>query len=172
AVACSEPFEAYEPPDASNAELCTFGLEATSNFNLTHIKYTGATLVGDINRQDYFDKGIDTIAAAIAVPRNDSYRAEIRQDCYDPNKKVYFPCRVKADVKLKDIRGMARASGLLDAQRTAVYNCQQLTIRRSAEALKRRLTESDDLLCRVKESGWCDIPPPAGAPAGAVVVEE
>jgi hypothetical protein len=149
--------------------LCTFDLKPTSNFALTHIKYTGALLSGDISRQDYFDKGIDTIASAIAVPNNDEYRAETRTDCYDPNKKVYFPCRVTANVDLKDIRGMARASTLIDAQRTAVYNCQSLTITRSAEALKRRLTESGELLCRVETSGFCDIPPPEGV---KVVVEE
>ncbi|MDA0703321.1 MAG: hypothetical protein O3A96_08815 [Proteobacteria bacterium] len=161
-VACSEPFENYQPPDAVNAELCSFDLKPSSNFAFTHIKYTGALLNGDISRQDYFDKGIDTIATAIAVPNNDRYRAEVRTDCYDPNRKVYFPCLVTANVDLKDIRGMARASTLIDAQRTAVYNCQSLTITRSAEALKRRLTESGELLCRVETSGFCDIPPPAG----------
>lgn len=160
AVGCSEPFEDYQPPEAVDAELCAFGLEPTSNFGLSHIKYTGALLIGDINRQDYFDKGIDSIASAIAVPRTASYQTEVRRDCYDENRKVYFPCRITANVDLKDIRGMARAPSVLDAQRYAVFNCQQLTISRSAEVLKRRLTESSELLCRVVDSGWCDIPPP------------
>lgn len=168
-VACSEPFADYQPPDAVDAELCTFDLKPSSNFALTHIKYTGALLNGDISRQDYFDKGIDSIASAIAVPNNERYRAEIRKDCYDPNRKVYFPCRVTADVELKDIRGMARAATLIDAQRTAVYNCQSLTITRSAEAMKRRLTESGELLCHIETSDFCDIPPPEDA---VVILEE
>lgn len=159
AAACGGPPE-YTPPPESMAALCTFDRESTENLVVTHHKFTGAQLAGDIDRAEYWAREITSIASAMAAPKNEFYESEVRQDCYDEAGNFYYPCRIRVSVDLRSARGLTRSANLTEADETAVQNCEQITISRAATALETQRFLSGELECAVIENGYCPIPPP------------
>ena len=158
-AACGGPPE-YTPPPESMAALCTFDRESTENLVVTHHKYTGAQLAGDVDRVAYWEQEITNIASAIAAPEKDFYESEIREDCFNKAGNYYYPCRIRVSVDLRSARGLARSANLTEAENTAILNCEQITIRRAAEALETQRFLSGELECEVVDNGYCPIPPP------------
>jgi hypothetical protein len=158
-AACGGPPE-YTPPPESMEALCAFDRETTENLKVTHHKFTGAQLAGDINRAQYRAKEITNIASAMAAPVRDFYESDIRQDCFNKAANFYYPCRIKVSVDLRSARGLARSANLTEASETAMQNCEQITISRAAEALESQRFLSGELECEIIEEGYCPIPPP------------
>jgi hypothetical protein len=159
AAACGGSPE-YTPPPESMAALCAFDRETTENLVVTHHKFTGALLAGDIDRAEYWEQGFTSIASAMAAPKKEFYETEVRQDCYNQTGNYYFPCRVRVSIDLRSARGLARSNNLTEADQTAILNCGQITTRRVSEALESRRFLSGELECEVVENGYCPIPPP------------
>ncbi len=159
AAACGGAPE-YTPPPESMAALCTFDRETTENLVVTHHKFTGAELAGDIDRVAYWEQEITNIASAMAAPKREFYETEQRQDCFNKAGNYYYPCKVRVTVDLRAARGLARAHNLNVADETAIQNCEQVTIKRAADALETQLFLSGETECEVIDNGYCPIPPP------------
>ena len=140
-------------------KVCEFGQKSTPTVKVSNIANTGALVDADIDIPEFRDKGFKTIPSALARPKKTRYQSEQRQDCYNAQAKHWYPCVVKMDVDLTPAAGLNRATDMKTALFYAVHNCEQVTTRMAADALKAGLIQSTGLECEVVEQKFCELPP-------------
>lgn len=146
-----------EAPSAKVA-LCDYDKKSTDVFFVSHINYRGAMMQDDVNLDEFRDKGFDSIPSAIAQPKKARYVADQRKDCYDEAGKFYYPCKVKVDVDLGPAIGISRATDMKTARFYAIHNCERITTKIAAAALKSGMFEASGLECQVTEEQFCPVP--------------
>ncbi len=139
-------------------ELCDFDKKSTQTYFVSHITPRGALMQDDVDLDEYRAKAMDAIPSALARPKRVRYETQTRQDCYNEAGKYWYPCMVKIDIDLGAAAGVSRAVDLKEARFYAVLNCERVTQRIAADALKSRLFESANLECQIVEDKICKIP--------------
>lgn len=162
-AACSSDDGAKQAEQAK-ASLCQFEQKNTDTSRIAYVKWTGGLYNTDIDVQEYQEKGVTSIISALARPKNKRFQANERQDCYDPTKKIYYPCHVKVDVNLASLSSIGRAEDTATAKFTATHNCERLAVKTAHDAAKTGLVESNAFDCEVVEVRTCPIPKKPEAP--------
>jgi hypothetical protein len=136
-------------------DICNYGKTTTETFLVTHINTRGGLIQNDVDLDEYKGKGHDQIPTALALPKRDRYKTEQRRDCFNEAGKYWYPCMVKVDVDLGPAGGFSRAVEPKEAAFYAVYNCERMTQKIAAAALKTGLFEAADLECKVAHQKLC-----------------
>ncbi len=140
-------------------DICTYGKVSTDTFLVSHINTRGGLIQNDVDPEEFTAKGHSQIPSALAQPKRAKYKTEQRRDCYNETGKYWYPCVVKVDVDLAPAAGFSRAVDVKEANFYAIYNCERMTQKIAAVALKTRIFEAADLECQIVQQKLC--PPPA-----------
>lgn len=140
------------PVVANDAPLCTFGRRATP-VAMIYRDRDGSPIHGEVPPQNYgwFQ---NPLPSALARPNADTYRIVRTRDCRDPDTGAYYSCPEVQEIALADIRGIARADTLEEAERLAARACRLEVQRQVFEELQTRV-DSNELDCHVIEQRRC-----------------